>query len=258
MRAQRVPGAGGFYLALRSSTETRGRRGPICTPMPSDPTPPLPRGLRLAILGGAALAAALAAGATYLLIEGRLAPPRAAVAGPGEIVLQPSRDVGGAFELTDQDGRRVTDADFRGRHMLVFFGFTSCPDVCPMTLQRVADAMASAGLSGERLTPVMISVDPERDAPAALKAYMAAFGPQFVGLTGSPDEIAAVAKSYKAYYKRVEQPDSAMGYLVDHSSFLYLMDAEGRFLTVFDPNEPPDALGAKLKAAIDASSAAGT
>jgi protein SCO1/2 len=161
--------------------------------------------------------------------------------------------LGGAFTLTGEDGQTVTEADFRGRAMLIFFGFTNCPDVCPVTLQRIADALESAPELATRLTPILISVDPERDTPAAMKAYVAAFGPQFRGLTGTPEQVAAVVKAYKVYAKKVPLEGSALGYTMDHSSLIYLYGPDGAFVTAFDPSLDGPALAAKLKETVKGS-----
>ncbi len=175
----------------------------------------------------------------------------AAAATAGIVVLatgqKDSGSIGGGFTLTAEDGRRVTDADFRGRYMLAFFGFTNCPDVCPMTLQRIADALEAAPELKDKVTPVLISVDPERDTPEKMKAYVGYFGPTFRGLTGTPAEIEAVLRDYGVFAKKVPLENSALGYTVDHSSFIYLFDREGSFITVFDPSLEADALAAKLK-----------
>jgi protein SCO1/2 len=114
--------------------------------------------------------------------------------------------VGGPFTLTDHNGKRVTDKDFRGKFMVVFFGFTNCPDVCPTALQVMAAALDKLGANAERVTPVFISIDPEHDKPAQLASYVASFHPRLVGLTGSQAEIDAVAKAYRVYVKKVPDP----------------------------------------------------
>jgi protein SCO1/2 len=114
--------------------------------------------------------------------------------------------VGGAFSLTDQTGKRVTDKDFRGRYTLVFFGFTNCPDVCPSALQVMAAALDKLGPEGQKITPLFITVDPERDTPAQLAGYLKSFHPRLVGLTGTPAEIEAVTKAYRVYVKKVADP----------------------------------------------------
>ena len=119
--------------------------------------------------------------------------------------------VGGPFALTDQDGKRVTDKDFRGRYTLVFFGFTMCPDVCPSALQVMAAALEKLGAKGQQLTPVFMTIDPERDTPGQLAGYVKSFHPRLVGLTGTPADIEAVTKAYRVYVKRVADPKSSAG-----------------------------------------------
>ncbi|MCC6920289.1 MAG: SCO family protein [Alphaproteobacteria bacterium] len=191
--------------------------------------------LRLLFLGLIALAAVLATASVVLLVT------------RGGGAANAGSQIGGPFTLTGEDGQKVSDTDFRGRYMLLFFGFTHCPDVCPLTLQRIADALEAAPELKDKVTPVLISVDPERDTPAAMKEYVAYFGPTFRGLTGSPDEIAAVLAAYGVYARKVKLEGSALDYTVDHSSFIYLFGPDGAFLTVFDPQQDSAALAAKLK-----------
>jgi len=153
--------------------------------------------------------------------------------------------VGGPFTLIDQNGKAVSDADFRGRFMLVFFGYTQCPDVCPTTLAEVQAALTQMGPQAARVVPIFISVDPERDTPAVLKAYLASFGPRFVGLTGTPEAIAAIAKEYKVYYRK--HPAQGGSYAVDHSSILYLMDKGGHYLGNYAIETGPDAMAKDLE-----------
>lgn len=141
--------------------------------------------------------------------------------------------IGGPFSLTGTDGKIVTDRDFRGRYMLIFFGFTHCPDICPAQLQVIARALDQLGDKAKKVVPIFITVDPERDRPAAMAEYVKSFGPNFVGLTGSPEAIAAAAKAYRVAYSKVENKDSAGDYTVDHSALVYLMDREGRYVTHF-------------------------
>lgn len=155
--------------------------------------------------------------------------------------------IGGSFALTDHAGRRVTDADYRGRYMLIFFGYTYCPDVCPTELQVMTHALDTMGAAGERIAPVFITVDPERDTVEQMKSYVENFSPRLVGLTGTPEEIAAVAKAYRVYYAKSGKADAA-DYLVDHSSIIYLMDTEGRFLKHFTYTTDAKALAESLAA----------
>lgn len=138
--------------------------------------------------------------------------------------------VGGPFSLVDQDGRRVTEKDFLGKYMLVFFGYTYCPDVCPTELQVMTAALDQMGTTADRIQPVFVSIDPERDTPPVMKAYVANFGPRLVGLTGTPEEVAGIARAYRVYYAKAGN-GSGKDYLMDHSSIIYLMGPDGRFLT---------------------------
>ena len=154
--------------------------------------------------------------------------------------------IGGAFTLTDNTGKRVTDQDFRGKYTLVFFGFTSCPDICPAGLQLIAGALEKLGTKAQRITPIFISVDPQRDTPEKLAAYVKNFDPRLVGLTGTPEEIAAVAKAYKVYYAKVPSKERPDDYTMDHTSIIYVMDPKGEFVTHFTPSTSVDDMAAKL------------
>src|SRR5207248_9646949 len=146
-------------------------------------------------------------------------------------VAQQIAAIGGPFTLTDQNGRTVTDQDFKGRPFLVFFGFTHCPDICPTTLFEVSEIMRNLGPDGDRMRAIFVTVDPERDTPAALKEYLSSFDPRLSGLTGDSDAIAAVARSYRAFYRKV--PLEQGGYTMDHTAIVYLMDKQGRFVAPF-------------------------
>ncbi|HEY0426133.1 MAG TPA: SCO family protein [Rhodopila sp.] len=155
--------------------------------------------------------------------------------------------IGGPFVLQDGDGKPVTDKDFRGRYMLVYFGYTFCPDVCPTTLNAVADAMDRLGPASARIQPLFITVDPKRDTPAVVKQYVAAFGSSIRGLTGTPEEIAKVAKEYRVYYVEHPAESGATDYSVDHSSVLYLMDPKGGFLAPVRADQSGAEIAANLK-----------
>ena len=133
------------------------------------------------------------------------------------------------FALTGQDGRPVGHEDFRGRWMLVFFGFTYCPDICPSTLATVSTALDELGPLADSVQPVFITVDPERDTVEVLADYMEAFRPGIAALTGTPEEIAATAANFRVFYAKVDAGDGSDDYLMDHSAFLYLVDPEGKF-----------------------------
>jgi len=141
--------------------------------------------------------------------------------------------IGGPFTLVDGDGRMVTEASFRGRFMLVYFGYSYCPDVCPTTLaQMVAVLDKLPAARRQKVVPVFITVDPARDTPQVVKDYAAAFDSRLVGLTGSEEQVAAVEKAYKVYAAKVKGEDPA-SYTMDHSSIIYLMSPDGRFLAHF-------------------------
>ena len=154
--------------------------------------------------------------------------------------------IGGPFSLVGADGKPVTDRDFRGRYMLIFFGFTHCPDICPAELQVIAQALEQLGDKAKTVVPIFITLDPERDTPEAMANYVKSFGPNFVGLTGSPEAIAAAAKAYRVAYSKVENKDSAGDYSVDHSALVYLMDPEGRYVTHFSYGLSADQMAEKL------------
>jgi protein SCO1/2 len=143
---------------------------------------------------------------------------------------------GGPFTLVDHGGRPVTEQTFRGQYTLVFFGFTYCPDVCPTTLADVATVLERLGPLAERVQPLFITVDPERDSPSVLASYVQTFHPRIVGLTGTPEQVHAAAKAYKVYYRKVD--DGRGGYLMEHTAVLFLADPEGRHLEIL-PREMP-------------------
>ena len=136
----------------------------------------------------------------------------------------------GEFTLHADTGRAFSVHDLLGHPTLVFFGFTHCPDVCPTTLNSVADALDKLGAKADRVQPLFITVDPKRDTPAVVKQYAAAFGPRIVGLTGTPEQIAAAAKAYRVYYAEHRTGTGPDDYSMDHSSVLYLMGPDGRFI----------------------------
>lgn len=155
--------------------------------------------------------------------------------------------VGGPFTLEDGSGKTVTQADFRGKYMLVYFGYTFCPDVCPTTLNAVADAMDRLGPEASKLRPVFITVDPRRDTPSVVKQYAAAFSPQIVGLTGTPAEIAQVAKEYRVYYAEHRTGPGPNDYSMDHSSVLYLMGPKGQFVAPLRADQSGEEIAKQLK-----------
>ncbi|WP_050630372.1 SCO family protein [Bradyrhizobium viridifuturi] len=155
-----------------------------------------------------------------------------------DILMWNREPVGGPFALTDQAGHERTDRDFRGRLMLVYFGFTYCPDVCPTDLQAIGLALDKLGRDGDQVQPIFITVDPARDTAAHLAEYVSMFHPRLIGLTGSDDAIRKVADAYKVYYARV--PQDAGDYTVDHTAYIYLMDRDGNYLGFFPPGTSAD------------------
>ena len=153
--------------------------------------------------------------------------------------------LGGPFSLTDQNGAARTEKDFQGKYMLVFFGYTYCPDVCPTTLAVMSEALKMIGQRADKIAPIFITVDPKRDTPDKLKSYLDSFGPQFVGLTGSGQDIASVAKAYRVYY-REQSPDQKGNYAVDHSGVVYLMDPNGMFVANYSLETSPETMAADL------------
>src|SRR5713226_8058279 len=180
------------------------------------------RSVRILVISAAFLAGLVLCFGVALMLSGRLSAP----------VAQQIAAIGGPFKLTDQNGRTVSDQDLKGRPFLVFFGFTHCPDVCPTTLFDVSEVMRSLGPDADRTAALFITVDPERDTPAKLKDYLASFDPHVRGLTGDAATLAAVAKAYRVYYKKV--PLDGGDYTMDHTAIVYLMDKEGRFVSPFN------------------------
>jgi len=158
--------------------------------------------------------------------------------------------IGGPFSLTDQNGRTVTDRDFTGRYRIVYFGYTYCPDVCPTDVQVIGAGLkafeARDGAAGAKVTPIFVTVDPERDTPQVVGSFVANFHPRMVGLTGSPAGIAAVAKSYGVYAQK-QAPGPGGGYLVDHTRQAYLMDRDGRPLALLPTEQGADKVADELQ-----------
>jgi len=153
--------------------------------------------------------------------------------------------VGGPFELTTHTGQRVQDSAYRGKLMLVYFGFTYCPDICPAGLQVISAALDKLGSKADSVVPLFVTVDPERDTPEQLKSYVGSFHKNVVGMTGSDEDIAKVAKAYRVYYRKVQDP-ALNEYTMDHTSFMYLMDGSGAYVTHFSHAVAPDKLAARL------------
>ncbi len=170
----------------------------------------------------------------------------------GRVVSTGKMEVGGPFRLTDHTGKPRSDSDFRGRYMLIYFGFTYCPDICPTTLAVMAEALDQLGPDAQKIVPILITVDPERDTPAVLAEYVKAFGPSFVGLTSRAAEIEDVEKKFRVY--AVKQPlgeaPKGANYGVDHSNVMYLVGPDGKVIHFYTEAISPDALAKDLKAKI--------
>jgi len=190
----------------------------------------------------------------FALIFAASAVAVAAAATLALLLLGPTRDgggrgvalIGGPFELVDHEGRAVREEEFRGRLMLVYFGYTWCPDVCPTELQAMSAALDLLGSDAKAVAPVFVTVDPERDTPQVMADYRGHFHPSLAALTGTPQQVAAAAKAYRIYYAKAkaERPGE---YLMDHSSFVYLMDRKGGYLTHFAPATTPEAMAARIR-----------
>ncbi len=171
------------------------------------------------------------------------------VDGPGRpsaetTTAQGIAQVGGPFTLVDHKGKAVTDADFRGKPMAVFFGFTHCPEVCPTTLLDMSNWLSRLGPDADKLQILFITVDPERDTPEQMALYLQSFDPRIVGLSGSREQVDAAIGAYKAYAKRIPTESS---YTMDHTASVYLMDAQGRFKTMIDYHEDEATSLAKIR-----------
>lgn len=201
------------------------------------------RRLRMALWAAVGVAA-LAALALFSLDAG---PRRGFASRVDPSVAEPRA----AFVLTDRSGLSRNEADYAGRWLLVFFGFASCPDICPLGLATIARAMEELGPQAAKVQPLFITIDPARDDAAALADYVDAFHPRLVGLTGTQAEIDAALSSFRAYAERIEDPEAPGGYTMGHTTLIYLMRPDGAFETAYDHDEPVEALVADLLARLD-------
>jgi len=194
-----------------------------------------PRTTRLLLVLSAFLAGLVLCFAVVLLVTGR---------GPAPLA-NTSAAIGGAFRLTDQNGKTITDQDLKGHPSLVFFGFTHCPEVCPTALADISQIIDALGPDGDKVNALFVTVDPERDTPAVLKDYLASFNPRLIGVGGDADALAAVAKAYRVYYKKVPLKDG--DYTMDHTAIVYLMDKNGQFVAPFSLKRRPEDAAAELR-----------
>ena len=193
---------------------------------------------RVLILVLVVMAAVSAAIAAALVARSDRSAGRAP--GVGEVQL------GGPLDLVHHTGRRFSEAELAGKYRLVFFGYTYCPDICPLGLHTMAEALDRLPPElAQKIQPIFVSVDPERDTPALLKDYVAAFHPRLVGLTGTVEEIEAVKKAWRVYARKSEEQRGA-DYLVDHSTFTYLMGPDGRYLAHFGHGTTPEQMAERL------------
>jgi len=156
--------------------------------------------------------------------------------------------IGGPFTLTDHTGRTVTDADFRGKFMLIYFGYTYCSDICPTSLSRNSDALDILGDVAKDVIPILISVDHERDTPEYLNEYRDFFHPRTVAMVGTPEQVAAVAKAYRVYYAKVQEEGADSDtYLMDHTAITYLMGRDGKFVTHFSHQVGAEKMAERLR-----------
>jgi len=186
------------------------------------------------------------------MLLGTLVPARAAdAADPSaatliEALLEGREPVGAPFDLIDQRGRRRTDVDFRGKLVLIYFGYTHCPDVCPTELQALSLALDMLGTAAEAVQPLFITIDPERDTPSHLADYVMAFHPRLVALTGEISAIRKVALAYKVYFARNGAAQSGE-YAVDHTGFVYLVGKDGHYLGFMTPESSPEQIVAAVR-----------
>lgn len=156
--------------------------------------------------------------------------------------------VGGAFELSDQTGKRVKDTDFHGKYMLIYFGYTFCPDVCPTELQVMSAAVDGLGADADKVQPIFITVDPDRDTVAQMALYVSNFSDKLIGLTGSQTDISGATRAYRVYSAKVKDENSSADYLMDHTSMVFLMGPDGDFRRVFSHGTDAEAMKEGIRA----------
>ena len=199
------------------------------------------RTVRYALWGLVILAAAVSA---YLAVSGnRQSADDGAISSKEAMRSSIKAD----FELVDHQGALVTEESYRGSYMLVFFGFTNCPDVCPTTLSKIAQVMTLLGTAAEKVKPLFITVDPERDTPERMAEYVAAFDERIVGLSGTPEQVKTAADSFKIYFAKVDQDGAPDGYTMDHTAYTYLFNAAGEFEEFFSDHDEATNIAARIQ-----------
>lgn len=201
------------------------------------------------------IAGFLSVGAYFLFFAPKSTSPESAENEPIAVVKMGKTygqaKIGGHFDLVDQNNVRRTEADFKGKFMVVYFGYSFCPDICPAALYNITQALNDlTDKERSQFAPLFISVDPERDTVTNLKSYMQNFHPSILGLTGSPENIEAAKKAYRVYAQKAKPDGTSTEYLIDHSSIVYLMDRQGRFITSFNHQTEPDVIVKTLKSAL--------
>src|SRR5271165_1656012 len=209
------------------------------TPSTAQPPNPSPKGSPRFLLIAAILTGLVILGTGAFLALALREGPRGAA---GTVLASA---IGGPFQLVDQNGKTVTDADLKGKWSLIYFGYTHCPDACPTALNDISIALSDLGPKRDAVRPVFITVDPERDTPEVLKSYVTAFDAPILALSGTPEEIAQAAKGYRVYYAK--HPEAGGDYSMDHSSVIYVMDPEGRFTASFTQENSPEEIAERLK-----------
>jgi protein SCO1/2 len=205
----------------------------------AQPTNPPPRGSPRFLLIAAILAGLVILGTGAFLALALRDTPRGAA---GTALASA---IGGPFQLVDQNGKTVTDADLKGKWSLIYFGYTHCPDACPTALNDISIALSELGPKRDAVRPVFITVDPERDTPESLKAYLMSFDAPILALTGTAEQVAKAAKGYRVYFAK--HPEAGGDYSMDHSSVIYVMDPEGRFTASFTHESAPEQISERLK-----------
>jgi protein SCO1/2 len=205
----------------------------------TQPSNPPPRGSPRFLLVAAILAGLVILGTGAFLVLALRDNPRGAA---GTMLASA---IGGPFQLVDQNGKTVTDGDLKGKWSLIYFGYTHCPDACPTALNDISIALSELGPKRDAVRPVFITVDPERDTPESLKAYVTSFDAPILALTGTAEQVAKAAKVYRVYYAK--HPEAGGDYSMDHSSVIYVMDPEGRFTASFTHESAPEQISERLK-----------
>jgi cytochrome oxidase Cu insertion factor (SCO1/SenC/PrrC family) len=169
---------------------------------------------------------------------------------PGLRTREPSNAIGGPFALTAGNGQKLTDQDFRGKWLLIYFGYTHCPDICPTTLAEISETLNLLDALASEVQPFFITIDPKRDTPEVVGDYVAAFNDRIIGLSGTPAEIATVAKAYRVYYaERADSVSNGESYFMEHTAFVYVVGPDGKYVTLLAPlqGQTPDGMAARLR-----------